>query len=637
MQKYSCVELRTIGQVFQVTPPLDVLARCAGLKILNISRSRCATPTEHKKTRRKKRGGRRKRHVIDVILSANLGHFLTRDLAHECVAHNRNVNINNACVANNRNVNINNLVYIDCSNDFRERTPHFRIGCINTQSCCNKTEMTSDQLIEQDIDILCITETWLHEQGDDHILAMLRPPGYEIKSFPRIDQRGGGVAFIYRLSSFTIRTSEWSLTCYKTFEIATCSFQTSHHNKLTIVCIYRPSSRELQKTSTNGEETFFTEFNDLVCSLRQRGHPFVITGDLNIHVDIPTDLFTVLIQSILDQHELVQHVTVPTHNNGHTLDLIITTKEHSFLVDLEVIDKSISDHFLLRADIDTLKLKKLQHTVQSRDIKRLDKAAFLSDAASSLSSSTISAECLVSTLRDTLDKHAPVVTRTISVRPVAPWYTLDIKEAKRKRRQTERRWRKSGLQVHRDILAHQRNIINSLIRSHKKAYFTKKLEEVKTTKELFQTTDHLMGHQTSSSFPPGEDKELCNQFLLTFNNKIDNIRTFLGNHTPLPDEHEPSTGNTMTEFCYVTEEEITKYIKASSPKTCDLDPIPTSLLKEYTMELVPYITKIINESLATGVVPDIFKRAIVTPLLKKPGLDETDLKNFRPVSNLNFL
>ena len=417
---------------------------------------------------------------------------------------------------------MNSFLNIDCSNDFRERTPHFRIGCINTQSCSNKTEMISDQLIEQDIDILCITETWLHEQGDDHILAMLRPPGYEIKSFPRIDQRGGGVAFIYRLSSFTIRTSEWSLTSHKTFEIATCSFQTSH-NKLTIVCIYRPSSLKLRKTSTNG------------------------------------------------------------------------------------------------------------------DIKRLDKAAFLSDAASSLNSSTISAECLVSTLRDTLDKHAPVVTRTISVRPVAPWYTLDIKEAKRKRRQTERRWRKSRLQVHRDILAHQRNIINSLIRSHKKAYFTKKLEEVKTTKELFQTTDHLMRHQTSSSLPPGEDKELCNQFLLTFNNKIDNIRTFLGNDTPLPDEHEPSTGNTMTEFCYVTEEEITKCVKASSPKTCDLDPIPTSLLKEYTMELVPYITKIINESLATGVVPDIFKRAIVTPLLKKPGLDETDLKNFRPVSNLSFL
>ena len=188
------------------------------------------------------------------------------------------LNINNVCVANNRNVNvnINNLVYIDCSNDFRERTPHFRISCINTQSCCNKTEMISDQLIEQDIDILCITETWLHEYG----LAMLRPPGYEIKSFPRIDQRGGGVAFIYRLSSFTIRTSEWSLTSHKTFEIATCSFQTSH-NKLTIVCIYRPSSRKLRKTSTDGEETFFHRVQRFGLFLASTRTPICCNGRSN--------------------------------------------------------------------------------------------------------------------------------------------------------------------------------------------------------------------------------------------------------------------------------------------------------------------------------------------------------------------
>ena len=32
-----------------------------------------------------------------------------------------------------------------------------------------------------------------------------------------------------------------------------------------------------------------------------------------------------------------------------------------------------------------------------------------------------------------------------------------------------------------------------------------------------------------------------------------------------------------------------------------------------------------------------FKQAVVTPLLKKPGLDPNDLKNFRPVSNLPFI
>ena len=49
------------------------------------------------------------------------------------------------------------------------------------------------------------------------------------------------------------------------------------------------------------------------------------------------------------------------------------------------------------------------------------------------------------------------------------------------------------------------------------------------------------------------------------------------------------------------------------------------------------MTDIINLSLRSGVVPDSFKLAHVRPLLKKPGLDTEDMKNYRPVSNLSFL
>ena len=33
-----------------------------------------------------------------------------------------------------------------------------------------------------------------------------------------------------------------------------------------------------------------------------------------------------------------------------------------------------------------------------------------------------------------LEKHAPLITRTITIRPSAPWYTEDIREEKQKRR-----------------------------------------------------------------------------------------------------------------------------------------------------------------------------------------------------------
>ena len=49
------------------------------------------------------------------------------------------------------------------------------------------------------------------------------------------------------------------------------------------------------------------------------------------------------------------------------------------------------------------------------------------------------------------------------------------------------------------------------------------------------------------------------------------------------------------------------------------------------------ITVIVNASLSAGIVPQQSKQALVTPLLKKPGLDSNDMKNFRPVSNLPFI
>ena len=53
--------------------------------------------------------------------------------------------------------------------------------------------------------------------------------------------------------------------------------------------------------------------------------------------------------------------------------------------------------------------------------------------------------------------------------------------------------------------------------------------------------------------------------------------------------------------------------------------------------LAPFITLLFNRSLVTGCFPSEFKHAIVRPLLEKSGLDASDLKNYRPVSNLSFL
>ena len=48
-------------------------------------------------------------------------------------------------------------------------------------------------------------------------------------------------------------------------------------------------------------------------------------------------------------------------------------------------------------------------------------------------------------------------------------------------------------------------------------------------------------------------------------------------------------------------------------------PICDCLRYKFADNLVPAITCLVNESLGSGRMPTIFKKSLVTPLLKKPG------------------
>ena len=55
---------------------------------------------------------------------------------------------------------------------------------------------------------------------------------------------------------------------------------------------------------------------------------------------------------------------------------------------------------------------------------------------------------------------------------------------------------------------------------------------------------------------------------------------------------------TLTSFTFVSEYDIVKFLASSPTKTCDLDPIPTSLVKECTAKLLLPI--FLNYSLKEG-------------------------------------
>ena len=73
-----------------------------------------------------------------------------------------------------------------------------------------------------------------------------------------------------------------------------------------------------------------------------------------------------------------------------------------------------------------------------------------------------------------------------------------------------------------------------------------------------------------------------------------------------------------------------------SSKTCALDIMPTTRLKEVRETILPSLTHIVNKSLAQGEFYTNWKEALVKPLVKNRILGTT-LTNYRPVSNLQFI
>ena len=101
--------------------------------------------------------------------------------------------------------------------------------------------------------------------------------------------------------------------------------------------------------------------------------------------------------------------------------------------------------------------------------------------------------------------------------------------------------------------------------------------------------------------------------------------------------HPPFDPPKLTVFTQVTQHELGKIISKSPTKSCLLDPLPTFLIKECIDIILPSITKFVNFSLSEGLVPDGFKKAVVTRLIKKASLPVEDLKNYHPVSGLSFI
>jgi len=514
------------------------------------------------------------------------------------------------------------------------------ICMLNPWSVRNKAICLNDFIIDQGLDLFALTETWLTgSEKDNTIISALLPQGYTIKHNPR-QSRGGGTALIHR-TSLTVNALPDTSAEHKSFESLECIIKSSVLLRLAV--IYRPPPSCTNKTT---HQQFLSEFAGYLEQLVTCTGKLLILGDFNYHVNISDDRDAASFLNLIASFGLVQHVVGSTHKSGHTLDLVLSRSHDELVLSTQSADHGFPDHFPVLTYLSLKKPQLPKQQVTYRKVKditadRLEEAIATSGLCSA-NTSTMSLHSLT-TLYDTelkniMDTLAPIKTRTLTVRPEAAWYGATIRAAKQQRRQAERLWRKTGLTVHREMFTERRGAVNSLIDQAKTSYFQNAIaENQNNTKHLFSIVNTLLGKKKVTSLPANKSpSELCSMFGDYFIEKIDIIRRGIPEHHGEEENIPPVTSN-ISAFRFVSSDEVKKVVMSMANKSCDLDPMPTSLVRAAIDQLGPVISDIVNKSLDNGVFPAGYKDAIVIPLLKKSKLDPEALKNYRPVSNLTFL
>ena len=299
-------------------------------------------------------------------------------------------------------------------------------SCLNVQSLRNKPDEFKDLVLDNKLDVVAITETWLYPIGDETAISQLTPTGYTFQHIPRCKlsyltdtgskhyRRGGGVGILYN-STLTVNIkSDINSYMYSTFECMQaeiCSNSTSMH----LVIVYRPEEDSSGHKQNFG--SFLDEFESMIVDLLQLSD-LVITGDFNVHFEDSSDSEANRFKSLLSSNSLSQHIKEPTHRQGHCIDLLITREISQIVSDSDIyLHPGLSWHHAIMCSLNLQRPKAPTASITTRRLKTIDISDLRNDLRSTLAeldfASTDVESCVESynlSLSNILDKHAPTQT-----------------------------------------------------------------------------------------------------------------------------------------------------------------------------------------------------------------------------------
>ena len=513
----------------------------------------------------------------------------------------------------------------------------------NIRSLSKNLTLLNDMLysIDSRPDIIAVTETRLNSNS----ISNVDLPNY---NFFHADSPtpAGGTAIYTKDTLKTIPRPELKIdlplveSCW--VEIDPCN----NKKHIMIGCIYKHPSANVDE--------FSKVLDEFLKQLNMNKYEVYILGDMNIdlfkhHTHLPTGRYLDMLYS----HNLLPVITKPTRITSHTATLIdhIYTNTANRLIS-GVIPVDISDHLPIFCTVET-SVKQQNGHFYFRDYSKFNTESYIQDIctvdwdvifgqSNNLHEAT---DRTIGTIKSIVKKHAPLkqVSRNKQKQLQKPWITKGIlKSIKTKHAMYKTHYLSKDPGKIGEFKNHS-NRLNYLKNTSKKAYFCKKFNLCKNNlKATWKIIGNLIKRKTKGQTTPqrivrnnktytGND-DIADQFNKHFVNVGPSLASKIDDSSQNPTQYILSSPVNSFVMSTVTENQVYNLFMTLDKNKSSID-IPNNLIKLAAEPLSALFTKIYNESIQTGVVPNILKVSQVTPVYKSG--DVTNPGNYRPISVLS--
>ena len=297
-----------------------------------------------------------------------------------------------------------------------------------------------------------------------------------------------------------------------------------------IATVYRPPP--LSKNGLTNSQ-FLEDMEAMLNELLMLPGRLLIVSDFNLHFDDLNDKHVQSFRDLLEAVGMTQHVTQPSHRDGHILDFVISHQCDASLQDVEVLPRCVSDHHAVTCQLQMARSVLASSTMPCWKMKNINPTSFARDLGIQLvacdvgSGVAAAAQHYYDSIVSILEKYAPVKLCTIRGNTAKPRYSDVINGVPQLRRQCEHKWLKTHLAMRSTESCVWDNRMQVVQLAHQQCKAGLFLNHYHLgNAEWYRVINDLLTSATTRSLPSHDnEQELANCFVQFFHCKVTALST----------------------------------------------------------------------------------------------------------------